>query len=545
MKEKAITSKYKGKYHYGYSGLYIFAAVLVLALFVFRGVPINDVYVSRTEQSRHELNIERSRIIQNSDAPAGIEKEYILIPELTDGSENSLVFYQVHHSIEIFADGELAYSLKPGDNGGVPRVGSSWVVFPLHEKDEGKELRVVMTPLYSEVKGKVPAFYVGSSYEILHRQIIRDIPDIAASFLVLVAGIAFAGISIITLIAYKQTNSLIYLACFSMAIGLWKLMDMRSATLLMEFSPPLLSSVSLIMLPLAVASVLLFVQKEFRIKKYRLLDFACVCAPVVVALEMLMHVFGVMALRESLVLTHALVGLAVVAGGSAVLMEWSENRNNFKMLVTSVCFMLCIAASLADIAGYYISGSSNNASSILIVFFVYIIVLGTTTLMELRQEASVDFITGMYNRNRCNTLIQDETELPQKTCFVMFDINGLKNVNDTLGHEAGNELIRNFSKLLRRCMPARTFLGRYGGDEFIAVLHDCGEETTEKLIAEFEEAVTVHNGENPELPISYSAGYAISAGEPGCTMQTLLTEADRKMYLNKKAYYEKHDRRGR
>ena len=55
MKEKAITSKYKGKYHYGYSGLYIFAAVLVLALFVFRGVPINDVYVSRTEQSRHEL----------------------------------------------------------------------------------------------------------------------------------------------------------------------------------------------------------------------------------------------------------------------------------------------------------------------------------------------------------------------------------------------------------------------------------------------------------------------------------------------------------
>ena len=172
MKEKAITSKYKGKYHYGYSGLYIFAAVLVLALFVFRGVPINDVYVSRTEQSRHELNIERSRIIQNSGAPAGIEKEYVLIPELTDGSENSLVFYQVHHSVEIFADGELAYSLKPGDNGGAPGVGSSWVVFPLFEEDEGKEIRVVMTPLYSAVKGKVPEFYVGSSFEIFRSQIV-------------------------------------------------------------------------------------------------------------------------------------------------------------------------------------------------------------------------------------------------------------------------------------------------------------------------------------------------------------------------------------
>lgn len=545
MKENVITSKYKSGRRCGYCALYVFTAVLVLALFIFRGVPVSEVYAPRGEQSWHEQSVERSNVIQNAAAPAGIEKEYILVPELIGDSENSLVFYQVHHSVEIFADGELAYSLKPGDNRSAPGVGSSWVVFPLFEKDEGRELRVVMTPLYPAVKGKTPVFYVGSTYEILHRQILSDAANISTSFLVLVAGLAFAVISIITLVAFKQANSLIYLACFSMAIGLWKLTDMRSATLLMEFSPPLISSVSLIMLPISVASILFFVQKEFRNKKYRLLDAACVCAPVVAVLEMLMHVFGAMALRESLVLTHALVGLAVVAGGSAVLMEWSENRNNFKMLVTSVCFMLCIAASLTDIAGYYISGSSNNASSILVVFFVYIIVLGTTTLMELRQEASVDFITGMYNRNRCNTLIQDEAELPQKTCFVMFDINGLKNVNDTLGHESGNELIRNFSKLLRRSMPARTFLGRYGGDEFIAVLHDCDEGTAEKLIAEFEEAVTAHNGENPELPISYSAGYAISAGEPGCTMQTLLTEADRRMYLNKKAYYEQHDRRGR
>ena len=545
MKEKKLKSKYPSGFVCGNCVLYILVAVLLVALFVFRGVPVNDVFSSRTEQSQHEQSVVRSSVIQNNDAPAGIEKEYILVPELTDGSENSLVFYQVHHSVEIFSDGELVYSLKPGENRSVPGVGSSWVVFPLYEKDEGRELRVVMTPLYSAVKGKVPEFYVGSSFEIFRSQIITDIPVIATSFLVLMAGLAFAGISLVTLIAFKQANSLIYLACFSMAIGLWKLTDMRSATLLMEFSPPLLSSVSLIMLPLAVASVLLFVQKEFRIKKYRLLDFACVCAPVVVALEMLMHVFGVMALRESLVLTHALVGLAVAAGGSAVLMEWSKNRKEFRMLVTSVCFMLCIAASLLDIAGYYISGSSNNSSSILIVFFVYIMALGTTTMMELRQEASVDFITGMYNRNRCNILIQEQTELSQKTCLMMFDINGLKNVNDTLGHEAGNELIRNFSKLLRRSMPARTFLGRYGGDEFIAVLNDCGEDTAGNLIAGFEETVTAHNGENPELPVSYSVGYAVSAGEPGCTMQTLLTEADRKMYLNKKAYYESHDRRGR
>ena len=299
MKGKAITSKYKSRYRYGYFSMYIFAAVLVLALFIFRGVPINEVYASRGEQSWHVQNAERSNIIENADAPAGIEKEYIIVPELTDGSENSLVFYQVHHSVEIFADGELAYSLKPGENRSAPGVGSSWVVFPLYEKDEGRELRIVMTPLYSEVQGRTPIFYVGSTYEILHRQILADAANISTSFLVLVAGLAFAVISIITLIAFKQANSLIYLACFSMAIGLWKLTDIRSATLLMNFSPPMISSVSLIMLPISVASILFFVQKEFRNKKYRLLDIVCVFAVLVVVLEMLMHTFGIRSLRKS------------------------------------------------------------------------------------------------------------------------------------------------------------------------------------------------------------------------------------------------------
>lgn len=158
MKENVITSKYKSGRRCGYCALYVFAAVLVLVIFVFHGVPINDVYSSRVEQSRHEQGVERSNIIQNADAPAGIEKEYIIVPELTGGSENSLVFYQVHHSVEIFSDGELLYSLRPENDRSAPGVGSSWVVLPLYEKDEGKELRVVMTPLYPAVKGKTPVF---------------------------------------------------------------------------------------------------------------------------------------------------------------------------------------------------------------------------------------------------------------------------------------------------------------------------------------------------------------------------------------------------
>ena len=54
----------------------------------------------------------------------------------------------------------------------------------------------------------------------------------------------------------------------------------------------------------------------------------------------------------------------------------------------------------------------------------------------------------------------------------MFDLNNLKEVNDTLGHAAGDSMIANFAHILRKVVPEKDFVGRYGGDEFIAILYD-------------------------------------------------------------------------
>ena len=50
---------------------------------------------------------------------------------------------------------------------------------------------------------------------------------------------------------------------------------------------------------------------------------------------------------------------------------------------------------------------------------------------------------------------------------IMFDLNNLKRANDTYGHAVGDQLITNFARLLRNAIPAKDFVGRYGGDEFI------------------------------------------------------------------------------
>ncbi len=64
----------------------------------------------------------------------------------------------------------------------------------------------------------------------------------------------------------------------------------------------------------------------------------------------------------------------------------------------------------------------------------------------------------------------------------MFDLNNLKTVNDTMGHSAGDQLILNFAKLLRSVIPEKDFVGRYGGDEFIAVIYHTSEAEIKEIL---------------------------------------------------------------
>ena len=522
-----------------YIALYLCMGMLTLFFLLFCAKSENRVFGTRETTGYHIQNIVQSNVKAAPGTPAGIQKEYILKPELTAGSENSLIFYQVHHSAELYLEGELVFSLMPeaeGLSGGT--VGCSWIVFPLRAGDAGKEIRVVLTPLYGEVKGRAPEFFVGSSYEVFRKQIGEDFPDLILGSLPVIVGIVFAFISLVTMIVYRRANSLMYLGCFSAFMGLWKLTDIRSATILFPQNPALTAALSLIMLPMAATAFAFFIQEEIGHGRYRFLNVVCVLSACVTIGQLLMQAAGIRDLRENLTLSHGLIFLTALAVGWIVIFEMVRSKPNRKVFATCLCFILCIAAVAADILYFYLSGSSNNITGTLMIFLVYIIVMGILSVTELNQEANIDFYTGLYNRSRCNELILNETPVGEQTCFMMFDLNGLKRINDTQGHEVGDRLINGFAKVFRQSMPSQAFLGRYGGDEFIAVLRKCDEDMAGKILTDIASEVEKHNAANPELPISYSVGYAISTAHPECTMLKLLEEADYQMYRDKKAYYE-------
>ena len=151
----------------------------------------------------------------------------------------------------------------------------------------------------------------------------------------------------------------------------------------------------------------------------------------------------------------------------------------------------------------------------------------------LEQKAYLDVHTGLPNKSKCEELFSDMSFIKEPTACLMFDLNNLKNANDTLGHSAGDQLIASFARVLRNVVPAKDFVGRYGGDEFVAVLYDIGENTVNDVLTELHDEVIQFNSYGKNIPISYAQGWAVSTDYKDCTLRTLFDKADHFMYMNK------------
>lgn len=154
---------------------------------------------------------------------------------------------------------------------------------------------------------------------------------------------------------------------------------------------------------------------------------------------------------------------------------------------------------------------------------------------EVHQRAYCDALTNLYNRLYYNELrkrIQDTGVSGELTVFSM-DINGLKHINDTRGHEAGDELIRGAARLIADAF-CEDACCRIGGDEF-AVISTRKDAFCSVLM--LREEAAVWQGELVQ-GVSISIGCASAAEYPDMTLDGLLHQADRNMYADKANYYK-------
>ena len=149
-------------------------------------------------------------------------------------------------------------------------------------------------------------------------------------------------------------------------------------------------------------------------------------------------------------------------------------------------------------------------------------------LKQLTRLSSIDPLTGLYNRNKLNTHIEEIQNSPDApTGLIFLDINGLKKVNDQEGHLAGDDLIKRAASSLRSAL-AYKYIFRVGGDEFVVILRDI----EEKRIISYISAIQKKAEENN---VSFAIGYAMT--NKSKDIEKILKEADVNMYNDKRKFY--------
>ena len=521
---------------------YLCVAVLFLLVFLYMALFENvSVYVARDNRTYTVVNDYTVRNIEDPQAPAGIRREYSWVLDDIGTNDNCLGFYLIHHYAEVYFDDELVYSLMPDEDNKIARgVSSNWVLIPIYPRDSGREVRIVVTPAYSNVENREIEFAIGSRYSICFNQLKEDLPKLVLSALCIVIGVIIM-IAQLVLILRKRTKNweVFWLSCFSAILGIWKITDTRFSPIMFSGNPLVLGYITIGMIYLSVIPPLFYEREQFSDRRDKSLSLEILALCGVAFVVMLCQLLGIAEFKQTLVVSHALIIIATLIVLTAILRrrghaDGDQGRKDLFFI------LFLVFGVLLDFLIYYIRKNSSNLIFTMLSFLIYTVIVFIRNYADINRRAKTDAQTGFFNRSRWNQLMDEGTFGMEPIGIIMFDLNRLKHINDTMGHAVGDKVILSFSNILRNSIPHSNTICRWGGDEFTVMVTDASAEKIEAYLADIRKAAETYNasGEKPE--IHYAAGYALSTQFPGVSRRELMQKADEQMYLDKKLWYREN-----
>ena len=223
-----------------------------------------------------------------------------------------------------------------------------------------------------------------------------------------------------------------------------------------------------------------------------------------------------------------------------------QNRSSLYAVMLLVIVGIGMQELLPDIRTAYL-GMTIGTALMFIHYTEFAQMSADSHIAEQQRELRTDPLTGLLNRYAYSHALKhyaSHGSLPENFAAFAVDINGLKKVNDTLGHEAGDELILGAAECVSAVFGDGASCYRTGGDEFVVLVTDTGRAEADAALARLKEEAAAWLGSDKQS-LSLATGCALAKDNPGLNAEELVRRADIAMYSSKAEYYRSsgHDRR--
>ena len=517
-----------------YTILFFFAFFFLTYIGIFDAHNNTRQYISSNDVTLWDDYIERP----HGDTVT-LEGDISTLPNIN----NVLAFYSIHQDITIYCDNLLIYEYPVENNNPIAVTsGYNWNFITLPKAD--CHLIINFTSPYDGYAEKIPEFYVGSIPGIIIQIIHENIISFLLCFIIFCIGAFMIAYWIYIRFHLPIKLNLLQLGIFAVFLSIWSGNESSFMTLLMgnNLICSYMAFISLMLLPLPFA---LFVRSYYE-DDSKIWDIFCMIDVVQITICLVLQMCKIADLRTTLWTTHVMILslLAIVLFISVKLLKTRTNSSSVKIHL--LCCSICAITSGIDILTFYLGIMEINSFG-RIGFLFYIIILGlssikeSTALMKLGRKANTyqrlaytDQMTKMSNRTAFHRDFEILAASPNDIAIINLDLNNLKQINDTLGHNFGDDYIINSAKIISNTFAHVGKCYRIGGDEFVVIIEQASHFDFRYYFNLMEWSVDSFNSRQKDIHMQIAYGYAIYDPNLDKKLDDTHHRADKSMYINKK-----------
>lgn len=461
------------------------------------------------------------------------------------GEDEVLGFRTDHTFVRVYADDELIYSFGDEESivhGKTP--GSIWNIIPIKNLSAGTKLTVSVKCPYTMYSGKYRMIYQGERADML-LYILRDSAPLL--FMCIVPMIVAFFLFIVQFLFYKNFEPMLFFnaACCYLMLTLWSFTEARGWQFFFG-NAYVIQMVNFVSFALVIVMIAFsmkqmgFITNE---KHFQILITIDILIPI---LQILLQLWDVVDFFEMLTVIHIMDAVNLFVFLTDFVISIAKKGKSYTNLTLSVLIYFSTILVLAlDLMDFYVWERFGNGFFSRIELLIIMTAAGICAVkksMSLYGEniekktyermAYTDDMTGMGNRRAFDRDVDALEHSNEMVTVLYVDMNGLKEINDTMGHQKGDEAIRIVAEKLLCFTKSGNQCYRLGGDEFCVIAHEIAAKELEEECIRLNEQLKEWDNDFVH-PLSIAFGAYTYSHENQERLRDIMREADERMYQKK------------